>query len=341
MTRRRVDKDTLLKALPGLRDLSILVLGDLFLDEYIVGRATRLSREAPVPVLEFDRSFCLPGGAANPAHNISSMGSTAHAIGIVGDDEAARKLRSHLGEAGILTAGLVTDPGRPTTTKTRVVAEGTLVFPQQLARIDKVERRPLDGVVTSRLLTHLEEFAPRVDALLLSDYKTGVVNDETVATALRLSRNHDKLITVDSQGDLHKFKGFDLVKCNRREAEAFLGQDLRTDADLERAGEGLLAELDSVAIVITRGDEGMSLVSAKEGILHIPAANRSEVFDVTGAGDTVIAVLTLALAAGLDVTEGAYLANYAAGLVVRKLGNATPTQEELAWAIENWGNAGS
>jgi rfaE bifunctional protein kinase chain/domain len=336
MTKRRIDKDALLQALPKLQDRSILVLGDLFLDEYIVGRATRLSREAPVPVLEFDRRFFLPGGAANPAHNISALGSTAHQIGVVGDDEAGRMLVNHLRQAGIVTNGLVTDATRPTTTKTRVVAEGTLVFPQQLARIDQLERRPLDTEITSQIVAHLQEAAPRVEALLLSDYKTGVVNEETITTILRLSHQHSKLITVDSQGDLYKFKSFDLVKCNRREAEALLRHELRTDADFEQAGEGLLADLGSSAILITRGDEGMSVISRERGNLHIPAANRSEVFDVTGAGDTVIAVVTLALAAGLSITEGAYLANYAAGLVVRKLGNATPTHEELAWAIENW-----
>jgi rfaE bifunctional protein kinase chain/domain len=331
-----MDKDALLQALPTLRDRSILVLGDLFLDEYIVGRATRLSREAPVPVLEFDRRFFLPGGAANPAHNISALGSTAHQIGVVGDDEAGRMLMNHLRRAGIVSTGLVTDATRPTTTKTRVVAEGTLVFPQQLARIDQLERRPLDAETTSQIVTHLQATAPRVEALLLSDYKTGVVNEETILTALRLSHQHRKLLTVDSQGDLYKFKGFDLVKCNRREAEAMLGRELRANADFQQAGEDLLNDLGASAILITRGDEGMSLVSREGGSLHIPAANRSEVFDVTGAGDTVIAVVTLALAAGLGITEGAYLANYAAGLVVRKLGNATPTHEELAWAIKNW-----
>jgi rfaE bifunctional protein kinase chain/domain len=336
MAKRRLDKDVLLQALPELQARSILVLGDLFLDEYIVGRATRLSREAPVPVLEFDRRFFLPGGAANPAHNICALGSTAHQIGVVGDDEAGRMLVNRLREAGIIASGLVTDPARPTTTKTRVVAEGTLVFPQQLARIDQLERRPLDPEITSQLVAHLHEIAPHVEAFLLSDYKTGVVNEETIATALSLSRQHGKLITVDSQGDLYKFEGFDLVKCNRRDAEALLGRELRTNADFEQAGQGLLADLGSSAILITRGGQGMSLITREEESLHIPVANRSEVFDVTGAGDTVIAVVALALAAGLSITEGAYLANYAAGLVVRKLGNATPTQEELAWALENW-----
>ncbi len=336
MTETSVDKHALLEALPRLRGKRILVLGDLFLDEYVVGQATRLSREAPVPVLEFSRRFHVPGGAANPAQNVCALGSTAYQVGVVGGDESGRRLTEHLERAGIVTDSLVTDPDRLTTAKTRVVAEGTLVFPQQLARIDKLDRRPLDSGVVSQLVARFEEISPRVDAVLLSDYKTGVVNEETIAAALRLSRERGTLTTVDSQGDLHKFAGFDVVKCNRREAEAQLGRELASDAGFEEGGQRLLAELGSSAVILTRGGDGMSLVSKEQGTYHIPAANRTEVFDVTGAGDTVIAVVTLALAAGLGIGEAAHLANYAAGLVVRRLGNATPSEEELAWAIERW-----
>ena len=330
------DKEALLAALPRLRGLDVLVMGDLVLDEYVVGRATRLSREAPVPVLEYQRRFFLPGGAANPAHNIGALRSTAHQVGVIGDDESGRELMDHLQQAGIHTGGLVVDPCRPTTTKTRILAEGTLVFPQQLARIDQAQRSPLGEEIVSQLVTHLEEEGATADALLISDYKLGVVNDQTIAAALRVSRERGIPLTVDSQGDLLKFRGCDVVKCNRREAEALFGRDLRDDSDYEEAGDSLLADLGSAAVIFTRGAEGMSVVSKDRGTCHIGAANRSEVFDVTGAGDTVIAVATLALAAGLDIVEAAVLANYAAGLVVRKLGNATPTEEELSWAIEHW-----
>ncbi|HJX37339.1 MAG TPA: bifunctional ADP-heptose synthase [Anaerolineae bacterium] len=331
-----IEKEALLAALPKLRGLDVLVLGDLVLDEYVVGRATRLSREAPVPVLEFLRRFFLPGGAANPAQNISALRSTAHQVGVVGDDDSGRELVNHLQRAGIRTDGLVVDRSRPTTTKTRILAEGTLVFPQQLARIDQAQHSPLGQDSVSQLVTHLGEEGARVDALLISDYKMGVVNEQTIAAALRVCRERRIILTVDSQGDLLKFRGFDVVKCNRREAEALLGRELRKDSDYEEAGASLLADLGSAAVILTRGDEGMSLVSEGGGNFHIPAANRSEVFDVTGAGDTVIAVVTLALAAGLEIVEAALLANYAAGLVVRKLGNATPSEEELGWAIEHW-----
>jgi rfaE bifunctional protein kinase chain/domain len=322
--------------LPRLRGQDVLVLGDLLLDEYVVGRATRLSREAPVPVLEFQRRFFLPGGAANPAHNISALGSFAHQIGVVGDDEPGHQLVESLQHAGILTGGLVVDSDRPTTTKTRIVAEGTLVFPQQLARIDRIERVPLSAQIVGELSARLEDASATAAALLLSDYKIGVVNQQTISAALGLARDRGMILTADTQGDLLQFEGFDVVKCNRREAEAVMGQELREDSDFEEAGTRLLADLASSNVIITRGDQGMSVVSQRTGTFHLPAANRSEVYDVTGAGDTVIAVVTLALAGGLEIEEATALANYAAGLVVRKLGNATPSEQEIAWAIEHW-----
>jgi rfaE bifunctional protein kinase chain/domain len=331
-----VDRDRLIGLLPRLRERRIVVVGDVFLDEYVVGRATRLSREAPIPVLEFERSFCLPGGAANPSSNIVALGGVAQQVGVVGDDEAGQQLLQKLLEAGIDATGVVTDPSRPTTTKTRIVARGPLRFPQQLARIDHLDRRPVGEDVEGALIAHLETLVPQADAVLVSDYRTGVVSEAVVAAVLDVVRRHDRPITVDSQGNLHKFHAFDLVKCNHAEAQAVTGRTLSTEDDFQRAGETLLEELGVQAVVITRGPQGMSLTGTTEKYTHLPAANRSEVFDVTGAGDTVIAVLTLALAAGVDLLAAARLANYAAGLVVRKLGNATATPAELAWAIENW-----
>ena len=331
-----VNKVKLLQSLPKLAGRRVLVVGDIFLDEYISGRATRLSREAPIPVLEFAGRRYLPGGAANPSSNIVALGGTAYQVGVIGDDEAGRTLLAKLREAGIDTAAVVTDSSRPTTTKTRIVAQGSLRFPQQLARIDNLARRPVAGKVEKAIVAHLEALVPQVDAVLISDYRTGVASEMVVAAALKLARQHGKLATVDSQGNLHKFSGFDLVKCNQREAEAVLGRTISSEGDFREAQQQLLAELEVQAILITRGPDGMSLLGSDQPYAHILAANVSEVFDVTGAGDTVIAVATLALAAGLDLLSAAHLANYAAGLVVRKLGNATATPEELGWAIENW-----
>ena len=331
-----MNKENLLQSLPKLAGQRVLVIGDVFLDEYITGRATRLSREAPIPVLEFAGRRYVPGGAANPSNNIVALGGMAYQVGVVGDDEAGQTLLAKLREVGIDTRAVVTDPSRPTTTKTRIVAQGSLRFPQQLARIDHLDRRPVAGEVEKAIVAHMEALVPRVNAVLISDYRTGVASEAVVGAALELARQHGKLATVDTQGNLHKFTGFDLVKCNQREAEAVLGRALANEDDFRNAQEQLLTELGVQAILITRGPEGMSLLGCYQPYAHLPAANVSEVFDVTGAGDTVIAVTTLALAAGLDLLSAAYLANYAAGLVVRKLGNATTTPAELAWAIENW-----
>ena len=206
-----------------------MVVGDVFLDEYVVGRATRLSREAPIPVLEFERRFYLPGGAANPSSNLVALGGVARQVGVVGDDEAGQQLLQKLREGGIDATGVVTDPSRPTTTKTRIVAQGSLRFPQQLARIDHLDRRPVREDVERALIAHLETLVPQADAVLVSDYRTGVVSETIVAAVLDVARRHGRLATVDSQGNLHKFHTFDLVKCNHAEAQAVTGRTLSTE----------------------------------------------------------------------------------------------------------------
>ncbi len=341
-----VNKDKLLGFIPRLAGRRIVVVGDVFLDEYIIGRATRLSREAPIPVLEFEGRRWVPGGAANPAHNVVALDGVAQQVGVVGQDREGEQLLAQLREAGIGTEGVVTDLSRPTTTKTRIVAQGSLRFPQQLARIDRLDRRPIDALVEEGVIAHLEALIPEADALLISDYRTGLVGPAVVEAGLRLARRHGKWATVDSQGDLAKYRGFDLIKCNHHEAAAALGSGpvrspvpTWSEEDYQKALEHFLIELEAGVVLITRGAEGMSLLGQGDlhtPYYHIPAANRSDVFDVTGAGDTVIAVVTLALTAGASPSEAAHLANYAAGLVVRKLGNATASPEELAWAIKHW-----
>jgi rfaE bifunctional protein kinase chain/domain len=313
-----------------------LVIGDLFLDEYVLGRAGRLSREAPIPVLELQRRFYVPGGAANPAHNICALGGQAAVIGLIGRDEAGTHLLSELRRVGISSAGVVVDDSRPTTTKTRIMAEGSLRFPQQLARIDHLDRRSVSNEVAAELITQAQDLVPTVDAVLVSDYRTGVASQAVVQAVLSSAHAHGKLCTADAQGSFHKYCGFDLIKGNRQEIESALACQLQDEDHYRLAGEKLLNDVGVNAAIITRGAEGLSLIARSEGYHHLPAANRSEVFDVTGAGDTVIAIATLALVAGSSTHMAARLANYAAGWVVRKLGNAVATADELAWAVENW-----
>lgn len=310
----------------------VVVIGDVCLDEYIVGKAQRLSREAPVPVLQWERRFSLPGAAANPALNIAGLGGHAIMVGMVGDDEPGAELRRQLSERGIDVDGVLVDPGRTTTVKTRVLAESNLRFPQQVVRVDRTDARPPPPAIEAALATHIRRAVPQADALLVSDYKNGVVCPPIIAAAREAARSSGRIATVDSQGDLHLFSGFTVVKANREDATVALGDPLTSADVMATAGDRLRRELGATALLITRGGDGMSLL-AEDTCLHVPAANRSEVFDVTGAGDTVIAVLTLALAAGTSLVEAVHLANHAAGIVVRKLGNATPTPDELRAAI--------
>ena len=263
----------LLSYVPLLAGRRVLVIGDLFLDEYIEGQATRLSREAPIPVLEFERRFWRPGGAANPAHNVVSLGGHAYQVGVVGDDEAGRQLLHELTQVDIDASGVAVDAGRPTTTKTRIISRGSLRYPQQVARIDRVDRRPIDGGVLAALQEHIARLAEGVDAVLMSDYRSGVAVKPVIAAALRAAQAAGRPIAVDSQGNLALYKGFDLIKCNQSEAEATLRRDLTTSRQVEEACEDLLEAYHACAVVITRGPNGMAGLSAGGPFVLLPAAD--------------------------------------------------------------------
>ena len=315
-----------------LAEPRVLVVGDVVLDEYLFGVPTRLSREAPIPVLEFERRSCIPGGAANPAHNIAALGASATLAAVVGDDAEGRQLVELLRQAGVDPGCIITDPTRPTTVKTRIVSEGSLRFPQQIARIDRISRAPVQPRLVASLGALIGRFAEDVDAILCSDYLSGLLTPELVATIKDTCREHDLLLTVDAQGDLQKYCGATLLRCNNQEAEAFLGKRLESEADFAAGLEQMLDGLDVNLAIVTRGADGVSLAGHALPYTHLPAC-RVEVADVTGAGDTFIAVTTLALAAGLAATEAASLANTAASLVVRRIGNAVVTRDELREAV--------
>ncbi|MEO8084073.1 MAG: PfkB family carbohydrate kinase [Ardenticatenales bacterium] len=315
------------RVLGAIRALTIVVVGDVCLDEYLIGRAERVSREAPVPVLSLRVRRCLPGGAANPSVNAAALGARVRQVGIVGADAAADELRASLTAAGIDAAGLVVDAGRPTTTKTRVVAEG-LSAPQQVARIDRQDRSAVDGAVGDALAAALASAAVGADAILVSHYRSGVVTAALCEAARAAARANGALLTVDGQGDLDWFHGFDVVRVGRADAAASLGRALDDEADFEAASRTLRAKLGARIVVLGRGAQGTSVADA-DGYRVVPPTNVSEVFDVTGAGDTVIAMLTLALAAGAEPLLAVQLANVAAGWTVRRLGNAAPRPDEI------------
>lgn len=313
----------------AFRGRRLLALGDMVADEYILGRPTRLSREAPLPVLEWVDRYVIPGGAANVARNARHLGADVAVAGVVGCDEMGRALRQRLLDDGIDTAGLVEEVDRPTSTKTRVIGGGPQIVSQQMARIDRVVRAEIADATRDRLVAYLRAALPRYDALIVSDYESGVIGRDVIAAALPIARAHELTIGVDAHGDLFRFRGITIATPNQDEAALTLGRELRTDDDVREAADELRRGMDARAVLITRGGEGMTLVEANGDCQHIPAASRAEVRDVTGAGDTVAAVVALALCAGATAFEAAHLSNLAAAIVIRRLGAATTTPEEL------------
>jgi len=321
--------DRLLDLVSNFAGRRVLVLGDMVADEYIEGRPVRLSREAPLPVLEWVNRYIVPGGATNLALNVRALGGEVAVAGVIGADEPGEKLRERLIEDGIGVEGLAVEAGRPTSTKTRVVGGSSQVVSQQIARIDRVDRTEIGDEAKGHIMAYLRRAASSFDALIISDYENGVINGDIIAAALPLAHAHGLVVTVDAHGDLWRFKGVTVATPNQDEAAATLGLVLRTDAEVCAAGATLAAQMDARGVLITRGSEGMTLVEASGACLHMPAAAPREVRDATGAGDTVSGAVTLALTAGALLTEAAYLGNLAAGLVVQHYGAATTTPPEL------------
>ncbi len=330
-----MNKQRLLGLLDGFSGKKLLVLGDMVADEYWFGEPTgRLSREAPIPILRERSRQTRPGGATNPGYNARALGADVCLAGVVGDDASGRDLASILSAEGVDVSGLVVDPRRPTYTKIRVVAGSTQEMPQQVARIDRFDDGELDPEVTRQVVDHACKLIPDVDALLISDYENGVISQQIVDACLPAAISHQKLVCVDSHGDLFRFKGATVATPNQPEAEATLRRTFRSLAELEQGGQELVRGLNAKGVLITRGSEGMSVFEAGGAVHHLAASNLAEVRDVTGAGDTVAATFALALLAGASMLEAAQLGNVAAGLVVRKVGAATTTRDELARALD-------
>ncbi len=324
---------TLSNLILRLANQRVVVLGDLILDEYLIGRTTRLSREAPIPVLEFEQRRLIPGGAANPAANIVALGSAAVQIGVIGADAEATALRQVLQDRAIDVKALVVDGARPTTVKTRVMAHMGLRFPQQVARLDKLTREPISSAIEREIRARLQDRLVTADALLLSDYHVGLLTPSLVDNARELARDAGIPVTADAQGKLDKYGGFTVVKCNAEEAADYLRRELRTNEDFAQAALELRESLHlGLGMVITRGADGAT-VATEAGAAHCPTPAITDVYDTVGAGDTAIAVITLAITAGASLIDAAMLANYASGLVVRRVGNYAPTPDELAQSL--------
>jgi D-beta-D-heptose 7-phosphate kinase/D-beta-D-heptose 1-phosphate adenosyltransferase len=312
----------------------VLVVGDLMLDEFVWGQVSRISPEAPVPVVEVSRRTFVPGGAANTAANVGSLGGKPVLAGVLGQDPDGDRVCELLRSQGVETLPVVRDPDRPTTTKTRVIAHS-----QQVVRIDHEQPGPTPEAVEAALLARIGEALPTVRGCVVSDYGKGVVTPRFVAQLLQLTRSAGVPTVIDPKGlDYQKYRGATLVKPNQLEAGQVLNRLLKTSEDVDRAGADLAELLGAeTAVLITRGPHGMSLFERGRPPVHVPAQAR-EVYDVTGAGDTVAGTLGLALAVGATAEAACRLASLAAAVVVGKVGTATCSLGELraAQQVARW-----
>jgi rfaE bifunctional protein kinase chain/domain len=318
-----LDADRLEHLVSVWEGADVLVLGDVMLDRYLWGNVSRISPEAPVPVVEVQRETVRLGGAANVAHNVLSLGGRVRLLGVVGEDLSAALLRSELSDRGVSAEGLLVDRGRPTTLKTRIVARS-----QHVVRADQENGAELDASLARALTDAAVSALSEASAVVISDYGKGVVTAALLDRLLPEARRRKVPVCVDPK-DIHFFayRGVSVLTPNQHEAAEVLGFKLRSEEDVDRAGRTILERLDAESVLITRGEKGMSLFEP-ERRTDFPTVAR-EVFDVTGAGDTVVSAYAAALAGGAEPREAAIIANHAAGIVVGELGTAVPGLDRL------------
>jgi D-beta-D-heptose 7-phosphate kinase/D-beta-D-heptose 1-phosphate adenosyltransferase len=323
-----MSNDQIRETIQSLAGKRIVVAGDLMLDAYLIGEVRRISPEAPVPVLELAESNERPGGAANTALNVLALGATPILIGVVGADAEGEKLVSLLAKAGATTDFIVRDPSRPTTQKTRLIAQS-----QQIVRIDRESRSPIGEQVQERLLAAIEPAVRGADACILSDYQKGLLTPAVCARGIAVATELGRPTVVDPKGkDFSRYRGATVITPNTHELETASGKIADTEEALVAIGVELLGALGNSALLVTRGAAGMTLLRRAEKPRHLHTAAQ-RVYDVTGAGDTVVSTLAVALAAGLGLERGMELANRAAGISVSKMGAATVSREELLSAF--------
>lgn len=323
-------KQRLAQAIAHFPERQVLVVGDLMLDNFIWGEVNRISPEAPVPVVEVREESQLLGGSANVAHNLASLGGRVLVTGVVGQDPAGQALMTLFNQIAVPTAGLISEDGRPTTVKTRIIAHH-----QQVVRFDREWRAPLQADTGARILAFLRKSLPDLHGIIVSDYAKGVVTRDFLDALRDLVAGRPLPVVVDPKVQHAEFyRSFTMVTPNHHEASQMSGIPIRGEKSLLQAGESLLARLACETVLITRGKEGMSLFQRHGPVVHIPTVAQ-RVYDVTGAGDTVIAAVTLGLVAGLSPAEAALLANLAAGVVVGEVGTAVVSSAQLLAIIQD------
>jgi len=327
-----MNKQKFFNIIKKFKGKNVLVVGDIMLDKYIWGNVERISPEAPVPVVEVIKETQTLGGCGNVASNITSVGGNAYIITIVGNDIYADELKQMLKQKNVDTNGIFLDKSRPTTVKTRIIAHN-----QQVVRVDKESRHQLNPQLFEKIKSYVLDIKNSIDAILISDYGKGVITKSLLNFLIKLAKKLNIPITVDPKIEhFLEYKHVTILTPNLNEAT--LGMRLhrkpQTEQEIYNLGKKILAKLKPQALVITRGPDGMTLFE-KEKIYHIPTRAK-EVYDVTGAGDTVIAILTLCLAAGADFVSACEISNFAAGIVVGKVGTATVSGEELIQTIKEY-----
>lgn len=311
------------------KDKKILIIGDLILDEFIWGKVNRISPEAPVPVVWVENESFMPGGAANVANNITALGGKAYLAGIIGNDDRGAILKSELSGKGINTSGIFMDSSRPTTLKSRVIAHS-----QQVVRIDREKLGSIDKETNQRMIAYILGIMDEIDGLVIEDYGKGVITPELLKPVVSAARRKNKIIAVDPKEDhINYYKGVTVITPNNHEASKASGIKI-TDLDtLKKAGDLLLKKLNLKIALVTLGEEGMSVFERGKPFEKIPTVAQ-EVYDVSGAGDTVISCYTLCLVSGASSIEAAHISNCAAGIVVGKVGISVVTPEELIARIK-------
>lgn len=331
-----LDREKLIADIKKLEASKVLIIGDLALDEMIYGDAERISREAPVLILQHTKTKLILGGASNAAHNASVLncGKTG-VIGVCGDDYYSELLLETFEKANIDCSGIVKDKSRKTIVKTRISGSITTSITQQIVRVDRQSKGFINEDTEEKVIKKIEKMLPEYDAVILSNYHIGTLTPKIIEFTVSLANELKKVVVVDAQRDLGSYKNVTSMTPNLPDTEKSVGFEINSEDDLKRAGRKLLSETNAKAVLITCGADGMFVAKPNDDFTKIPVFNKSEVFDVTGAGDTVTAVYSLALAAGIDPVYSAVIGNLAASIVVRQFGCATTTIDELVSAAQN------
>jgi len=323
---RFLTKKRALEIIANFSNAGVLVVGDVMVDHFIWGSVSRISPEAPVPVVDVQKDSILLGGCANVLNNIHAMGGKVYVAGVIGDDGIGRNLLSELSDRKIETKGIVVEKNRPTTLKTRIVAHG-----QQMVRFDKENRKPISPSTIEKILEYVKSLRKKIGAIVISDYNKGVVSKDLIQGIKEIADDSDIFICLDpKQSNFSIYKGVHIITPNHYEVQRAVGMEITESNSIEKLSEALLKKFALPAILVTQGEEGMSLFENGRKIIHTHfPAQAKEVYDVTGAGDTVIGILALGMAAKANIKESTCLANLAAGIVVQKIGTATVSKKEL------------